>query len=283
VAEALAELERAAGRTYYDAAGDARDRDRYYQGLGERLAPAELFRALHELLERTHRPRLAYKPSRELYPWVDLQPERDLRSIYSGQRFSARALIEEDFRIEQERAARLERFMLTEAAADPVRLSEHLALLEAQSPYNCEHVVPQSWFDYREPMKGDLHHLFACEVGCNSFRGNTPYFDFRTAREAIRQGCGRRETNRFEPTAGKGEVARATLYFLMRYPGEVERTATKYTEDRLPILLGWHQEFPVTEHERHRNQTIFARQGNRNPLIDFPDWAERIAFRGGLG
>ncbi|MCE0446644.1 endonuclease [Streptomyces tricolor] len=38
--------------------------------------------------------------------------------------------------------------------------------------------MPQSWFAKREPMRGDLHHLFACEPECNSFRGNIPYTDF---------------------------------------------------------------------------------------------------------
>jgi endonuclease I len=38
--------------------------------------------------------------------------------------------------------------------------------------------VPQSWYAKAEPMRGDLHHLFACEPRCNSFRSNIPYFDF---------------------------------------------------------------------------------------------------------
>ena len=37
--------------------------------------------------------------------------------------------------------------------------------------------------------------------------------------EAIRDECGKRDANRFEPSAAKGIVARATLYFLLRYPG----------------------------------------------------------------
>ena len=39
-------------------------------------------------------------------------------------------------------------------------------------------MVPQSWFEKHEPMRGDLHHLFACESRCNGFRGNTPFADF---------------------------------------------------------------------------------------------------------
>jgi endonuclease G, mitochondrial len=48
------------------------------------------------------------------------------------------------------------------------------------------------------------------------------------------------------------------------------------------MLLAWHDTEPVSEYERHRNETIFERQGNRNPLIDRPDWASRIAFGEGL-
>ena len=156
-------------------------------------------------------------------------------------------------------------------------------MLEASLPYNCEHVVPQSWFDKDEPMRGDIHHLFACESGCNSFRGNIPYFDFADFEEVVRNQCGKRESNKFEPSAGKGPVARAVLYFLIRYPGEINRTVNEYTTDRLEVLLKWHKDDPPGDYERHRNQAIFQRQGNRNPLIDFPEWATKIDFKQGLG
>jgi endonuclease G len=160
--------------------------------------------------------------------------------------------------------------------------------LEEMLPYNCEHVVPQSWFGKREPMRGDLHHLFACESGCNSFRGNTPYFDFPDFREidlqeVDRNDCGRRMPLRFEPWSGKGAVARATLYFLTRYPGEINRTSTEYEKDRVAVLLAWHHTHPVTDWERHRNAAIHRAQGNRNPLIDHPEWARSIDFGDGLG
>src|SRR4051794_25147285 len=56
--------------------------------------------------------------------------------------------------------------------------AEAQAEVEAALPFNCEHVVPQSWFGKQKPMRGDLHHLFVCEARCNSFRGNTPYMEF---------------------------------------------------------------------------------------------------------
>jgi endonuclease G, mitochondrial len=138
--------------------------------------------------------------------------------------------------------------------------------------------VPQSWFGKHEPMRGDLHHLFTCESGCNSFRGNFPYIDFPDAEEAIREACGHREANGFEPAAGKGPVARATLYFLLCYPSLVGDTAQELRAERLEMLLAWHRGDRVSDYERHRNFAIAELQGNRNPLIDHPDWAERIDF-----
>ena len=131
-------------------------------------------------------------------------------------------------------------------------------------------------------MRGDLHHLFACESRCNSFRSNTPYFDFPDFEEAVRHDCGKSDNHRFEPSDGKGPVARATLYFLLRYPGEIDRTVNELTPDRIRILLQWHEAEPPGEYERHRNMAIFEKQGNRNPLIDFPEWARRITFERGL-
>ena len=280
--EALAELERSRTRKYYDEAQDSADRDQYYADVPDNLEPAELYQQLSTLLDDTHVSQPKYKPSKHVYPWVDLQPNRKLRSIYSGIEYDPEEIIREDFRIDQERTARLQEKMLTESFFGAERIAEEMDLLEAALPYNCEHVVPQSWYEKREPMRGDIHHLFACESGCNSFRGNTPYFDFSDFEEAVREECGMRIGNKFEPTAGKGTVARAVLYFLLRYPGEINRTAQEYEADRIETLLTWHRENEVTTYEKHRNMAIFKSQGNRNPLIDHPEWADRIDFSQGL-
>ena len=247
--------------------------------------PASLFEALSRRLEETHKTRPAYKPMVHVYPWVDLHPDLKLRSVYSGKPFDAEELIREDARIEAERTRMRESFRsaLSESSLGGARLEETLDLLEAQLPFNCEHVVPQSWFAKREPMRGDLHHLFACESGCNSFRGNIPYYDFPDFEEALRGECGKREEGRFEPSNGKGAVARATLYFLLRYPGEINAVRKELLPERIGVLLDWHRQRPPSDYERHRNAAIFEKQGNRNPLIDFPDRVDRIEFRRGLG
>ncbi|VEF47589.1 extracellular ribonuclease precursor [Bacillus freudenreichii] len=127
-------------------------------------------------------------------------------------------------------------------------------------------------------MKGDLHHLFACEPECNSIRSNYPYYEFDPKAMHIRHHnhCGLREMGRFEPEYGKGAVSRATLYFLLRYPNKIIR---RYMKDiDLQLLLKWHDQFPVTIYEKHRNKSIFKIQGNRNPFIDFPSLPTKVAF-----
>jgi endonuclease G, mitochondrial len=285
---ALAELREAARRTYYDQAQDEQDRDDYYGNLirtAEALESDNLYQELSDLLSRTHRKKLNYKPGSHVYPWVDLHPDLKLRSIYSGQAFDPQELIREDFRTEQLRATREQALKLRESTLTQERYAQELDLLEASLPYNCEHVVPQSWFGKFEPMRGDLHHLFACEVRCNSFRSNHPFIDFDDyeERDIIRDGCGKLSGSQFEPSKGKGAVARATLYFLLRYPGDIDATANEYRAERIETLLKWHNDFPPTEYELHRNAAIYEKQGNRNPLIDFPEWGEKIEFSLGLG
>ena len=283
---ALAEVQAAADRPYYDEAADEAARAEYYRDIQpDSLNEQKFYEALNRLLGKTHTDRKNYKPAVHLYPWVDLHEtgsQLRLKSIYSEKEFNPADLIAEDFRIEQQRARLLD-ILMSEAAFTAINPERQLNLLEAAMPFNCEHVVPQSWFRKKEPMRGDLHHLFACEIPCNSMRSNFPFFDFPDFGNAIKQDCGKSQGNEFEPAGGKGAVARATLYFLLRYPGEINRTSAEYTEAGIRTLLKWHEGSDVSRYEKHRNAAIQEKQGNRNPLIDFPEWAERLDFARGLG
>jgi endonuclease G, mitochondrial len=278
---ALAEFKAAADRDYYDEKGDRQAQATYYN-LASNLTPAQLYQELKQLVSRTHTTKLSYKPSRDLYPWVDLRPNLKIESVYSKQEFDPAKLIEDDFRIHTLRTIHTQTLRL-KPLMSAEQFQQKLDLLEASLPYNCEHTVPQSWFRKKEPMRGDLHHLFACESACNSFRGNHPYFDFPDFNKAIRSSCGKLEGGKFEPSVNKGIVARAVFYFLLRYPGEINKTEQEYQSDRLPTLLAWHKAEPPGAYEKHRNAAIFEKQGNRNPLIDHPEWADKIAFELGLG
>ncbi|MEO5823396.1 MAG: endonuclease [Vicinamibacteraceae bacterium] len=280
--DALAAVEAAKAKEYFNEAKDTAARTAYYAGFDAAVDADGRFDALSALLASTHGPKPAYKPSTHVYPFVDLHPDRKLRSIYSQRTFEPEELVREDFRIQEERDSRLQGLLRSEAALSAERIALEADRLEADLPFNCEHVVPQSWYDKDEPMRGDLHHLFACEPGCNSFRGNIPFFDFPDFEEVVRTDCGKREGERFEPGAAKGIVARATLYFLLRYPGKVNGLRATYDQARLATLLSWHASHPVSLYERHRNAAIFEKQGNRNPLIDHPEWAATLDFGQGL-
>ncbi|MGY1640617.1 endonuclease I family protein [Geodermatophilus sp. SYSU D00703] len=271
VEASLAELARAGERAYFDAEADSAAADAYYRG----VAPEQFA----DLVRRTHVRTPRYKPARELYPWVDLQPSRVLRSLYTGHEWDPEDLIRADLAIAEHRVQQLAARLADSGPRDEAELRVEV---EDALPFNCEHVVPQSWFDREEPMRGDLHHLFACESRCNSFRGNTPFAEFvdfpepSTAGPAhvVRGDCGKSEANSFEPAHGKGAAARAVFYFVLRYPGLVE--ATEMPPERFEVLSTWHEGEPVTVWERHRNAAIFERQGNRNPFIDHPASAGRL-------
>lgn len=263
-------------RSYYDATQDQADRNSYYTGidLGD---PNGLFASLSQLLKRTHTRTLPYKPATHLYPWVDLRPDdKKIQSIYSAKAFDPEELIRMDLEADRQRAEQI----ASRQESTPEGLLSLEEAVEASFPYNCEHVVPQSWFNKREPMRGDLHHLFACEVKCNSFRGNHSYQSF--SEEKVMDDCGRQEGNNFEPKAGKGPVARATLYFLLRYPNEIN-APNEMSAAQVSMLVRWAKQDPPGLYEKHRNQAIFGMQGNRNPLIDFPELLDRLDFSLGLG
>ncbi|WP_430788496.1 endonuclease I family protein [Virgibacillus flavescens] len=222
---------------------------------------------LTQLLSETHTNQLSYNPSEYVYPWVDLRPDGNLISIYSGKQRNPEDIIKEDYVTSLRRKDEVDK----REYIDEKQLKE----IESNFKYNCEHAVPQSWFNEKEPMRGDLHHLFTCDPLCNSIRSNYPYHDFAKynaggiSANRVEEGCGIAEEELFEPEYGKGTVARAMLYFLLRYPMEIEKTHIDKIEKS--VLIEWHKQFPPAIYENHRNQAIYQIQGNRNPFIDFPN------------
>jgi endonuclease I len=263
---------------YYDAAADEISRRSYYLGIDFKNK-ATLLSRLSALLTSTHVSPLRYQPSIHLYPAVDLHPDGLLRSIYSGKTFEISTLLAMDAQVDQARAAATAGFSALRLS--DAELDSRLEMLDKKLPYNCEHVMPQSWFGKKEPMRGDLHHLFTCEMTCNGFRDDNKYVDFENYGRAFADGerddCGKREGEYFEPERNKGVVARAVLYFLVRYPSAVV-AGRGYSAKDIPMLLQWHNQEAVTLYEKHRNQEIQKKQGNRNPFIDFPQLFEEKDF-----
>ncbi|NUK30286.1 endonuclease [Parageobacillus sp. VR-IP] len=267
---------------YYDEQEDIRAMHRYYRRVPLEGDGLTLFVKYHELVSRTHKRRLPYFFSKDeyLYTWVDLQPDGTVRSIYSGEKKDPKTLILQDYETMKKRYDAF-RQLLKRTREWEKEEKYRVKKIEQQWKFNAEHVVPQSWFGAREPMKGDLHHLFVCQPECNTLRSNFPYADFpfynpESPKEKIQNRCGVVQNGYFEPEYGKGTVARAMLYFLLRYPHTIAKAFRSKID--VPLLLRWHRQFPATIYERHRNSAIFFIQGNRNPFIDIPELAERIAF-----
>jgi endonuclease I len=282
-------MRRAAAGPYYDADKDRADRDEYYRGVQVTSDDAgALFDQLSRHLADTHTTVLSYKQARleHLYPVVDLVRDGDsvfLRSLYTGEHYRDTAeFIREAFRATERFEAAVESLRRRESTLGAEAFERELDTLEAQAGFNCEHVVPQAWFKKKLPMVADLHHLFTCDMRCNNRRSNFPLTDFADfPGPADDEPCGKQEGSRFEPRRGKGAAARATLYFLVRYPGKIAQS--RYAPADIGLLKRWNAQEPPGEWERHRNAEIFRVQGNRNPFIDFPELASRIDLIRGLG
>ncbi|MFS0576472.1 endonuclease [Sporosarcina sp. 179-K 3D1 HS] len=265
---------------YYDERKDrAWIKDYYRDILFAYKSPIQLGRDLQELIRTTHRTVYPYYVSKDqyLYTWVDLQPDGQLKSIYSGIPKNPKQVIEEEFETIQKRFERYRELLLNPKVTSQ-EFDQEILSIASQHKFNAEHIVPQSWFRAKEPMKGDLHHLFACEPKCNRIRANFPYYEFNAIADStrFRNDCGIYDTNRFEPEYGKGTAARALLYFILRYPEEIDDSYRG--EINIPLMIQWHELFPADDYEKHRNQAIYEIQGNRNPFIDFPDLVNKIAF-----
>ena len=97
----------------------------------------------------------------------------------------------------------------------------------------------------------------------------------------------------FEPDDQyKGDFARIYMYFAVRYGGgtcaattgaggaifsNTLTDANPYVTDYgKALLMKWHNQDPVSTKETNRNNAIESLQGNRNPFVDYPEWASKI-------
>lgn len=140
--------------------------------------------------------------------------------------------------------------------------------------FNTEHTYPQSLFSSNLPMQSDLHHLFPTDETANSIRSNNPFNVVNSF--TWTSGGSKGNATTFEPRdAHKGAASRALLYFGLRYRATAGVNFSWLTPQEA-ILRLWHQTFLPDVIARRRNIAVQARQGNRNPLVDYPQFLERI-------
>lgn len=159
--------------------------------------------------------------------------------------------------------------------------------------YNREHIVPQSIFAQASPMRNDAHFIPPTDKKVNGDRGDNPHGIVATVSSITNNG-GKHGSSAisgysgqvFEPNnAFKGDIARMYFYFATRYEDNVAGYSYQmfngtsnqvFTAPFLNMLLTWHVNDPVSQFEITRNDAIYARQNNRNPFIDHPEYVCQI-------
>ncbi|MBF9140917.1 endonuclease [Hymenobacter properus] len=164
---------------------------------------------------------------------------------------------------------------------------------------NCEHTVPQSWFNQTVRMRSDMHHLYPTYDTWNNLRGSDPYAEIPDAqtqtwmRLLVSQSTipttniaeWSEDTNtQFEPREDhKGNVARSIFYFYTMHANQPDLIATGHNNISsiadINTLYAWHLADPVDAHEIERNRRVAVSQGNYNPYIEHP---ETVATAWGL-
>lgn len=160
----------------------------------------------------------------------------------------------------------------------------------------------------------DLHNLYLCDPFYNSSRSNY-HFDFipdstdefpTQFNNGAGGGSGVYPGNsNWRDNAGRrwevwvdrrGDAARCILYMAVRYQGGTGPDGSLEPDLRLTnnpsliqtgaapvaymglssVVLAWHAEDPPDQKERDRHDIVAAAQQNRNPFIDYPEWARCI-------
>jgi endonuclease I len=158
--------------------------------------------------------------------------------------------------------------------------------------YNREHLWPQSKFNGSSPMYTDLYLVYPTDYYVNGQRSNLPFGKVGTATKTFTNGtkignntyAHAPSGSCFEPIDSfKGDIARSYFYITTCYRNDSNlfnnwEMATQVTLNpwAIAMLLEWHHLDPVSQKETDRNNAVYALQGNRNPFIDSPAYADCI-------
>ncbi|HMM00963.1 MAG TPA: endonuclease [Bacilli bacterium] len=156
--------------------------------------------------------------------------------------------------------------------------------------WNKEHCFPQSKLaDGNDALKANnsvvnlssnIANLFSEDNAVNEGRNNYSFTEIPDSiHNYIKDSFGNDTDLKFfttgvQPTfLARGEVARANLYMILKYPENCGINENGY----IGVFLKWNLEFPPTlERDYVRNSVVYDVQGDRNPFIDDNTLACRI-------
>lgn len=172
---------------------------------------------------------------------------------------------------------------------------------------NREHNMPKSWFGISSgnedsaPIGCDYNNLYPSNADANTAKSNYPLGEVgsqitfnngvsKVGKSKIQIKNGAYNGNVFEPADEyKGDFARDYMYMVTCYENYASKWTTSYgmimlendtfptlTPYSIELLLRWSENDPVSQKEIDRNNAVYAVQGNRNPFVDHPEYAEYI-------
>lgn len=160
--------------------------------------------------------------------------------------------------------------------------------------YNREHIVPQSLFSEKYPMRSDINFIRPTDGKVNGMRSDYPFGMVSKPTFTSRNGSkvGNNTTSGYSGTVFepidtfKGDIARMVFYFVTRYESRMadfstgnmlaNNTYPSLQDWELQVLLTWAAQDPVSPEEIARNNASYNFQGNRNPYIDHPEWVQAV-------
>jgi endonuclease I len=175
----------------------------------------------------------------------------------------------------------------TGQGSNPATLTREHSYAQSWMPSNTGGNWPEGPNGKEYPEFNDMHNLFpAHQANANSRRSNNPLGIVVNATYTSPTGMGKLGTNSggqtvYEPRdEHKGDAARALMYMATCYHRATPANLNwSFPSNQSPaVMMQWHQNDPPSDLEVARHELIFSLQKNRNPFIDFPEWASQINF-----
>ena len=161
---------------------------------------------------------------------------------------------------------------------------------DSGSTWNREHTWPQSKGAKTGPINYDMQSVRPAKSNINSSRGNKGYGEGASYYDPNEISIDNPNYKTSNLGSYRGDCARVIMYDYLIY-GEaggyqnsyyngnaqlLSKLGTEGLFESLHIMLKWHMQDPPSLTEMVRNDGAQDYQGNRNPLIDYPELAIQV-------
>lgn len=138
--------------------------------------------------------------------------------------------------------------------------------------WNREHTFPQSKITGN--ATSDNHIIFASDAKVNGTRSNKKLAELTgsSGAKSVEDSYGnptvcKSSSDYFDPgdTPARGMVARSTMYAAIMYGLNISDNF-----DKIATAVKWHLQYLPNSADLKRNETVYSKQHNRNPFVDYP-------------